>query len=222
MEQLAQMNDEGLLNVFANTEGGIDQFLALVTQESSMLLETSTASTTIRDALAGTITAEQAGAAFDASSVDLSVLVPGTGAFPGLEAPGRVFPSGGAFYMLNTSEPAEQAASWSFLEFMLQPANAKLWHLNGGYLPVVKAVQDEPDVQAFWTDDLAGVLLQPAVEQLADADPDQSGPLIGPYPDESDAIQSAMEGILLNGEDIASTLAAAQDDVTESLERYGG
>lgn len=187
-----------------------------------MLLETSTASSTIRDALEGTITAEQAGAAFDPSSMDLSVLVPGTGPFPGLEAPGRVFPSGGAFYILNTSAPAQQAAAWSFLEFMLQPANAQLWHVNGGYLPVVKAVQDEPAVQEFWTDDLAGVLLQPAVEQLADADPDQAGPLIGPYPDESDQIEAAMEAILLNGEDIASTLAEAQDNVTESLERYGG
>ena len=45
MELLQQMNDEGLLNVFANTEGGIDQYLALVTQDSSMLIETSTAST---------------------------------------------------------------------------------------------------------------------------------------------------------------------------------
>lgn len=222
MEFLAKMNDEGLINVFANTEGGIDQYLALITQESSMLLETSTASTTIRDALAGTITAEEAGTAFDASSMDLSVLVPGTGQFPGIEEPGRVFPSGGAFYILNTSEPAMQAGSWTFLEFMLQPENAQLWHLNGGYLPVVKAVQDQPEVEAFWTDDLGGVLLQPAVEQLADADPDQSGPLIGPYPDASAAIQGAMEAILLDGQDPATALQDAQDTLTESLERYGG
>lgn len=222
MEFLQTMNEEGLLNVFSSTEGSIDHYLALITQESSMVVETSTASTTIRDAIGGTITAEQAGVDFDASVIDLSVLVPGTGAYPGIEAPGRVFPSGGAFYMLNTSEPAEQAASWAFMEFMLQPENAKQWHLNGGYLPVVKAVQDDPQIQAYWQDDLAGVLLRPAVEQLADADPDQPGPLIGPYPDESDQIEAAMEGILLDGQDIPSTLAAAQDNVTESLERYAG
>ncbi|HEX6568502.1 MAG TPA: extracellular solute-binding protein [Acidimicrobiales bacterium] len=222
MAFLVKMNDEGLLNVFANTEGGIDQYLALITQESSMLLETSTASTTIRDALQGSITAEQAGADFDPSVIDASVLVPGTGPYPGIEAPGRVFPSGGAFYILNTSEPARQAASWAFTEFMLQPENAKQWHLNGGYLPVVKAVEDEPDVEDFWQHDLAGVLLQPAAEQLADADPDQPGPLIGPYPDETDQIEAAMEAILLDGQDIASTLATAQDNVTESLERYAG
>jgi sn-glycerol 3-phosphate transport system substrate-binding protein len=222
MTFLQEMTDDGLVNLFANTEGGRDHYLALLTQESSMLLETSTASTTVAEFLGGSITAEQAGAEFDAASIDLSVIVPGTGAFPGIDSPGRVFPSGGAFYMLNTSEPAEQAASWAFMEFMLQPENAKQWHLTGGYLPVVKAVQDEPEVQAFWEEDLAGVLLQPAVEQLADADPDQPGPLIGPYPDESDEIEAAMEGILLNGEDVASTLGAAEDNVTEALERYAG
>jgi len=222
MAFLVKMNDEGLLNVFANTEGSIDQYLALITQDSSMLIETSTASTTIRDALQGSITAEQAGAGFDASSVDLSVVVPGTGAYPGIEAAGRVFPSGGAFYMLNTSEPAQQAASWSFMEFMLDPANARNWLFTGGYLPTVNAVGDDPEVQAFWQDDLAGVLLFPAAEQLSDADPDQPGPLIGPYPDESDAVEAMMEGILLDGQDIGSALADAQDTVTESLQRYAG
>lgn len=222
MATLTQMNDEDLLNVFAATEGGIDQFLALVTQESSMLVETSTASTTIRDALSGSVSAEEAGVDFDTSSVDLSVLVPGTGAFPGIDAAGRVFPSGGAFYILNTSEPEQQAASWRFLEFMLDPANAKTWLFNGGYLPLVKAVNDDPEVQAFWTGDLAGVLLFPAVEQLGDADPDQPGPLIGPYPDEGDALEAAMEAILLEGADISSTLTDAQDTVTESLQRYAG
>src|SRR5690606_14118443 len=146
---------------FANTEGSIDHYLALVTQESSMLIETSTASTTIRDALGGTITAEEAGVDFDASAIDLSVLVPGTGPFPGIEEPAQVYPSGGASYLLNTSWLAEVAASSAFMEFIIQPENGKIWHLRGGYLPVVKVVEDAPEVQVFWDDDLAGVLLQP-------------------------------------------------------------
>jgi sn-glycerol 3-phosphate transport system substrate-binding protein len=222
MATLQQANDEGLMNVFAATEGGIDQFLALVTQDSSMLVETSTASTTIRDALSGQITAEQAGVGFETGGVDLSVLVPATGAYPGIESAGQIYPGGAAFYMLNTSEPEQQAASWKFLEFMLDPVNAKTWLFSGGYLPVVKAVSDEPEVEAFWTDDLAGVLLFPAVEQLGDADPDQTGPLIGPYPDEGDAIEAAMEAILLDGAEIGPTLQDAQDTVTEALERYAG
>ena len=219
---LKQMEDEGLVNVFASVEGGIDHFLALVTQDSSMLIETSTASKTIADALAGDLTAAEAGVDFDESIVDRTDLVPATGPFPGIDGPGQVHPGGGAFFIVDESEPAEQAASWRFLEYMLQPENAKSWHINGGYLPIVKSVQDEPDVQAFWADQVAGVLLKTAVDQLSEADPDEPGPLIGPYPDFVDALQGAIEAVLLNDADIASSLATAQEEVTGSLERYAG
>jgi sn-glycerol 3-phosphate transport system substrate-binding protein len=222
MAWLQKMNDEGLLNPFADTEGSIDHYLALVTQQSSMLVETSTASSTIAATVSGTLTAAEAGVDFDESVIDKSQLVPGTGAYPGIEAPGKIFASGGAFYMLNTSDDPQQAGAWSFLDFMLQPANAKLWHTSGGYLPAVKAVSEEADIQAFWQDDLTGVLLFPAVEQFADADPDQPGPLIGPYNDETAAIQGAMEAILFDGADIGSALSDAEASVTESLQRYAG
>jgi sn-glycerol 3-phosphate transport system substrate-binding protein len=222
LEFLKKMDDEGLLNAFANTEGAIDDYLALVTEQSSMVIETSTAATTVRDALNGQITAAQAGVDFDASVVDSSRLVPGTGPFPGIDAGGQVFASGGAFYMLNSSKPAEQAAAWRFMDFMLQPENAAVWHTSGSYLPVVKAVTDLPQVQAFWRDDLAGVLLQPGVEQFAHADPDLPGPLIGPYSDEATAVQGAMDGVLFTGQKPEAALDDAQTTVTAALERYAG
>jgi sn-glycerol 3-phosphate transport system substrate-binding protein len=219
---LKKMNDDGLLNAFANTEGSIDQYLALATQQSSMLIETSAASSTIADALGGNVTAAEAGIDFDASVLDKAQLVPGAAAMPGIEAPGKVFPTGGAFYILNTSEPAQQAGSWKFLEYMLRPEIGKIWHLNGGYLPIVKAVEDDPEVQAFWNDQLAGVLLKPAVDQLASADPDRPGPLIGPYVNEALAIENALDAVLFENQDVPESLARAQDEVTQSLERYAG
>jgi ABC-type glycerol-3-phosphate transport system substrate-binding protein len=105
---------------------------------------------------------------------------------------------------------------------MLQPANAQAWHLSGGYLPIVKSVQEEPDVQAFWQDELAGVLLKPAVDQLAGADPDEPGPLVGPFPDFADEVEQAIEAVLLDDADPATALADAQEAVTESLQRYEG
>jgi sn-glycerol 3-phosphate transport system substrate-binding protein len=219
---LKMMNDEGLLNAFADVEGNVNHYLALATQQSSMLIETSTASTTVAEFLGGGLTAAEAGIDFDESVLDKTQLVPGAGAMPGVESAGKVFTSGGAFYILNTSGPAQQAASWTFLEFMLQPEIAKTWHFSGGYLPIVKAVEDDPEVQAFWRDDLGGVLLSTAVEQLADADPDQPGPLIGPYVDENNAIEDALDAVLFEGRDVSASLAQAQDQVTESLERYAG
>jgi sn-glycerol 3-phosphate transport system substrate-binding protein len=148
--------------------------------------------------------------------------VPGAAAMPGVESAGKVIPTGGAFYILNTSEPAQQAASWEFLQYMLRPEVAKVWHMNGAYLPIVKAVEDDPEVQAFWANQLAGVLLKPAVDQLAAADPDHPGPLIGPYVDEALAIEKALDGVLFDNQDVAESLAHAQDQVTQSLERYAG
>jgi sn-glycerol 3-phosphate transport system substrate-binding protein len=221
LELLQQMNEEGLLNPFANTEGGVDQFLALVTQDSSMLIETSTASSAIAAALGGQLTPEDVGSDFDASVLDRTQLVPGSGQFPGLTASGQVHAGGGAFFIVNASEPAQQAASWKFLRYMLEPANAKAWHIQSTYLPIVKSVSDEPDVQAFWQDSLAGVLVRVAVEQLQDADPDEPGPLIGPYIDFADATEAAMEAVLFDDADVADALASAQEEVTASLERYG-
>jgi sn-glycerol 3-phosphate transport system substrate-binding protein len=219
---LKRMNDEGLVNVFASTEGGVDHYLALATQQSSMLIETSGAAVNIAEALGGNLTAADVGIDFDTSLVDRTQLVPGTGMFPGLQRAGQVHPGGGGFFIVNTAPPEEQAGSWRFLEFMLQPENAKEWHIRGSYLPIVKSVADEPDVQAFWKDQVAGVLLKPAVDQLADADPDQAGPLIGPYTDFTDDLENAIEGVLLSGADVEEALASAQDEVTQSLERYAG
>lgn len=219
-ELLQRMNDEGLLNVFANTEGSIDHYLALAQEQSSMIVETSTASTTIADTLAGEVTAAEAGVEFDESVVERANIVPATAPFPGIESPGEVFVSGGTFYILNTSDPAQQAAAWRFLEFMLQPENAREWHFSGSYLPAVKEVADDPRVQEFWSGEVAGVLLANAVEQLEDADPDKAGPLLGPYTDFADEIERAMDAILLGGADIESTLSSAEQRVTASLDRY--
>jgi sn-glycerol 3-phosphate transport system substrate-binding protein len=222
LEFFQRMNDEGLLNAFSATEGGIDQFLAIVNQQSSMLTETSTASTTIAQALEGSISAEEAGVNFDPESIDLANLVPGVGQFPGVEAAGRADPGGGVFYIVNQSEPAEIAAAWRYMEFMLQPENARRWHLEAGFLPIVKDVREDPEVQAFWEQDLGGLMLSTAVEQFDEADPDEPGPLIGPYPDYIDEVQRAIEAVLLDGADVGSALATAQENVTESLERYEG
>ena len=130
---LQQMNADGLMNPFADTEGSIDHYLALINQDSSMVIETSVAAPTIRDALGGNIDPSEAG--LDAAALEGVDLSPAP-ALPGIEQPGQVRASGGAFYILNTSEPAVQAASWKFLRYMLEPENAREWYINGGYLPV--------------------------------------------------------------------------------------
>ena len=188
-----------------------------------MLVETSTASTTIRDFLGGKLDAEAVGLGFDKAQIDFATtrLVPGAGKLPGPEAAGKVYASGGAFYILNTSSPAQQAASWAFLKFMLQPENVTIWHTQGGYLPVVKAAQDSPEVEKFWKTDVAGVMLQKAVEQLKDADPDQAGPLMGPFTNFTDVMDGMLYEVM--GPDLKdpkSALDSAEKSVDQILKTY--
>lgn len=226
MKKLDEMNQEGIMNVFPVTEGNIDHYLALVTQKSSMVIETSTASSTIAEVLGGNIDASDAGeAGIDIGSIDLDKIgvVPGSGQLPGIEKAGQVYASGGAFYMINGGgaiSDAEQAASWEFMKFMLQEENAKEWHITGGYLPVVGSLAEDPDVQEFQRTNLQGILLKPAAEQLAAADPDRVSPLLGPFTQYEAALQGAMERVLLNGEDPTKALEQANDETNEALANY--
>ncbi|MCB0962184.1 MAG: ABC transporter substrate-binding protein [Acidimicrobiales bacterium] len=221
LETLKRMNDEGLLNAFPVTDGSIDHYLAVVQQDSSMLIETSTASGTIAAALGGELSSDTTdGIDLDAAAIGGADLVPGSAEIPGLEAPGQVYASGGAFYMLNTGPDAEQAGAWEFMKFMLQPENAKRWHLQGGYIPVVKEAINDPEVLEFQRNELDGVLLKPSVDQLGAADPDRTGPLIGPYTDVQEVMRAMLESVLFSGADPAEALASAQADATAILENY--
>ncbi|WP_421120619.1 extracellular solute-binding protein [Aquihabitans daechungensis] len=219
---LKRMNDGGLLNAFPVTDGSIDHYLALINEDSSMLVETSTASSTIAAALGGELTAEGAGVDIGDVALDGKKIVPASGEYPGLEAAGQIYASGGEFFIMNTSSPAQQAASWEFLKFMLKPENAMKWHIQGGYLPVVKEIVDHPDVATFQDSELDGQLLKPAVEQLATADPDRSGPLIGPYRGFQDILQGALEKVLFNGAEVDASLATAEAEATALLKDYEG
>jgi len=222
IELLQQMDDEGLLNPFANIEGGRDHYLALASQQSSMLIETSTASSAIASFLGGGLDAEAAGEGFDPDAIDLNQLVPGTGVFPGIEAGGEAGPGGGVYYILNTSEPAQQAGSWRFLRFMLEQQNSAQWFTEGGYLPMITGLDDDESVQAFLQDEVAGLLLTPALQQVQEASPDEPDPLVGPAQDFTDGIEDAVDAVLFEGADIAPSLQAGQEEVTESLGRYAG
>ena len=227
-----KMNKDGLLAPFPYLAGSISHYLALLPQgkqpaESSMLLETSTASSTIAAFLGGTLTAAEIGSfGSQGKSVDTSGLVPGAGEFPGISKPGQIFASGGAFYILNTSSPAQEAASWAFLKWMLQPENALKWHTGAGYLPVVKGIRANPalasQLDAFDKNTVAGQMESSAVKQLDAALPQQAGPLMGPYPQYLKAIEAAENDVMTNGTDPAKALAAAQASVNATLKEYNG
>lgn len=230
LETLDQMNKDGLLNAFPVTEGSIDHFLALIppavgNPASAMLLETSTASTTIASVVEGQLTAADAGDVdvdidIDVGALEDADLLVSSAAFPGLREAGQINSGGGGFYILNSASPEQQAAAWKYLRFMLEPEQVMEWHTVGGYLPIIDSVMDEPELETYWTETLAGRIVKPAVDQISSAGEDQAAPLMGPFIPVQDEVQGMMERILLNGADPAAELERAEEAVTGILEDY--
>ncbi|HVM53355.1 MAG TPA: extracellular solute-binding protein [Acidimicrobiales bacterium] len=211
---IEEMAAEGLLEGHSATAGQINQYLAVAQQNSSMLIETSTAATTIKAVLAG------GSDDIDLGSADPSVIAPAAGPFPGLREPGQVRVSGGAFFLTNTPAPEVQAAAWAFMRFMWETESQVAWHLVGSYLPTTQAAVGAPEVAAYWVDDLAGRMLKVSYDQLLTVDPARPGPQIGPYRAYSEAIKNSLDRLVLRGDSVDAVVTAADREIQRALDRY--
>jgi ABC-type glycerol-3-phosphate transport system substrate-binding protein len=128
--------------------------------------------------------------------------------------------SGGAFYIMNTSPPAVQAAAWRFMRSMQERESQVAWHLVGSYLPMTQPAAADPRVARFWTGDLAGRMLRVAYSQLLEVDPDRPGPQIGPYRAYSDAIENALDTMMFKGASVAVAVSKADAEIDDALRRY--
>jgi len=143
-----------------------------------------------------------------------------TAPYPGLTEPGKVGLGGGVWYVTNATPPEVQAAAWDFARWFNEPAQQVRWNIEGSYLPWNMQAADEPELQAFWEDELTGHWLSTAYEQLVGSNPEWPGPLIGPYDDTRIAIRDAMDRLLLEGVDPATAIADAEAEITAAIEQY--
>ncbi len=220
MADLKSMYDDGLIAKISNTPGQLNHYVNMATGQSGMLMETSTAATTIEAFLGGKVSASDLGAG-NLGAIDQSVkLVPGFGEMPGISEPGQVEVNGGAFFVTNAGTKAQQAGAMDFMKFVNQVPQQVEWHIQGSYLPSNIQVPKQPAVQAFWKGKIAGQSLKIASEQLANVNADRSGPVIGPYQQYHVIVQKMMESVFLNGASIDASLTKAQTDVTKALQEY--
>lgn len=214
----ADMTADGLLAPVPATDGQIDQYLALASQGSSMLVDTSSAATSIEAFLGGDLDPSDIGASDAPSPSGLDLWASG---FPGLVPGNQTQMGGAAWYLLNTSPPEEQAGAWDFVAFLNQP-EAQVELLTGGsYLPWRPDVLDRPEVQEYFASSMSGRWLEVAARQIDAIDPAFPGPLIGPYdPDVRDVIEQAQESMLLGGTSPQDALDEAQAEIDELLALY--
>lgn len=211
------MQSDGLVNPVPQVDGQIDQYLALAEQNASMLLDSSSAATSVEAFLGGDTSVAEGS---DLSAQNVSGLDLGAGVFPGITTPGKTQMGGAAWYILDTGAPEKEAASWDFMKFMNSvPAQAAM--LTGGsYLPYNRLANDDPAVQAFYQGGLSGQWLRIANDQIDAIDPSFPGPLIGPYYDFREAIEKAQDELMFRGATPQAALDMAQTSVDDALTVY--
>ena len=218
---LADMVDDGLLKAVPGTEGQIDHLFAMALQQSSITFETSTAISTINAVLEGTLTADD----LPVDGIDLSALPPieinvDVAPFPGVGAPGQIQIGGGAFYLPASNPPEVIAAAWDFMKWFNTTQVQFDWGVGSSYLPSNADTADDPRTRQYWADTRPGKWTETAFTQVAGRNPDQPGPLIGPFIEVRNAIRASLDALLLGNASPEQAATDANTAITEALARY--
>jgi sn-glycerol 3-phosphate transport system substrate-binding protein len=143
----------------------------------------------------------------------------GVGPFPGPAGNGGVLVGGAAFYIVNKSSPAKQAAAWEYLKFLDNPQTQATFAAATGYLPIRKSSVTLPAIQQLWAT-IPGYKV--AYDQLltGPANTATAGPVIGDYQGVRDAVRNSWESMISNNVKPATALAAAAKNATAAIQAY--
>ncbi len=217
---LQDMQKDGLLKAFPRRPGQIDQFLSLGKQTSSILIEGSRAITTVNSIVQNSYKGESIEGAEGIDTEQLKGLDVSVYPIPGLKEAGQASPAGSAAYIVNGDSPERIAASWDFMKYFNSDPVQVQWTLMGSYLPSTTTIQKDPKITDYFANDLAGRWLSVVNEQLTSSNPDFPNPIIGPYDQFRSGFQSAMERIVIQGDDMDSTLRSFDTDFQSALDTY--
>ena len=178
-EWFQSMYDDGLLKAIPYSQP-YDQLFAMALGSSSMLIDTSTAITSVNGAIEGTLNAEDVGARGPGASTcrrSTSTRSRSTSAStPGSPKPGQGQIGGAGWYMVDNGDDAPIAAAWDFLKYFNETPQQVRWTLEGSYLPVSEAAREDPTLQEEFETTRRGQWLAVASSSLEYLDPDFPGP----------------------------------------------
>ncbi len=222
LQKLKDAKAEGILDVTQGTDGNADDLLAMATQQSSFLVSSSGAASTVAGVIDGTVRAEDLKEEFGVElpaglKLDLDI---GVGAYPGVKEAGRGQVGGGVWYMTNTVPKEQQAAAWDFMKFLNSEASQLSWAVEGSVAPVGQKIASDPKLNEAWSSTLGGRWLKVAYDVLANIPTDFPGPVIGPYDQIRGAIKKCMDRVLLNDEPIDQPVKDAEAEMTAALRAY--
>lgn len=219
VEWMVDMVEDELMTVIAYSQA-VDGYLAVARADadnSSMLIETSTAATTVDALLGGEVDADDIGIDGIEGVEEIDV---GVGELPGPDSAGSGQAGGNGWYLVDGPDPEKIAAAWDFMTWVTETPQQVKWTLQGSYLPVWEGAREDPELQSYFTDNRAGRWLSVAVNSLETIDPSFPGPLIGPYKEFREANRTALERILIEGQPMDQELEQANDSFQSALDAY--
>jgi sn-glycerol 3-phosphate transport system substrate-binding protein len=166
---LQQMIDDGLAVSVGDNPGGLDAFLKLAdpVERGAMTMSTSAA-------LSSVLIALDSGLGGDLTRDDIDV-----GPMPGPGETPQVQVGGASLWIVADKSPAETAAAWDYIEFLLSAESQSQWAAGTGYVPVrTDALDVEPLLTTYADDPRFAV----AFDQLLSGANDDAAnaPVLGP------------------------------------------
>jgi sn-glycerol 3-phosphate transport system substrate-binding protein len=218
---LRDMEADGLLK-YTDYADIIAPFLAIATETSSIIIDTSAAISTVNSVIEGSLTPDQIGLeeGMDLSGFSFPDLRLTVGMLPGLEEPGKGQMGGAAWYLVDVGDPAVIAGAWDFMKYFNQTEQQVTWAIEASYFPVRQAAIDDPALQAYWADTLPGGWMKVAYQGFTSLDPEFPGPVIGPYSEFRDGVIRGLESIILDGADPKTTMDAVDEQFQTELDSY--
>ncbi|MCL1600894.1 MAG: extracellular solute-binding protein [Actinomycetia bacterium] len=134
---------------------------------------------------------------------------------------------GAALWLVDSDDPVTNAASWDFMNFMVQEDPQVVWHVGTGYFPVLSSLMTDtpPELAEFWVENPNFVT---AIEQLAttkteiNGEPNYAvlGGRSGPSPEIRRLVVEAYSAVLDGGATPQEALDAVAEQVKTILADY--
>jgi sn-glycerol 3-phosphate transport system substrate-binding protein len=205
--QLSQLVRSG--DATTNPSTGPDEYdnlLGIGSGKYGMTIETSAA--------LGTVTQLLSGGQY--SNVKL-----GIGPFPvySSSVKGGIEPGGGGVYMSAKVPPLEQAASWTFLSYLMNTQSVATWAAGTGYIPVRKSSTQTATVQHLWATDPGYKVAYNEINNGVNS-PATSGSVIGPYADVRTDVLNAEISMYTGGVSPSKAVSTAESNVNSTISQY--
>jgi sn-glycerol 3-phosphate transport system substrate-binding protein len=143
----------------------------------------------------------------------------GVGPMPAPEGDGGVLVGGAALYIPKDSPPAQQAAAWDLIKFLVSPERQAEWAAATGYVPLRESAAQSQVIQDLWAREpgykVAYDQLTAGVNNVATA-----GPVVGPYQEVRDVVRAAEERMFSEGQAAEAALAQAAKEADRALAEY--